>query len=273
MDRLSLLLRTLLLMLLGLTLTTACDDDDDPAHTHDVLEGLSLVADTTAGGTRFEVYSEGGLIKGDNLLYFRLSRDGQALAGAQLHLHPLMHMETMEHACPVGETGELAEQPGVYSGRVMFVMPSGMMGSWTLGLHLVPDEGAEVELDLDNLTVADSPWLKNFSVIQGEVTTRYFVSVIGLQEPVVGTNPVELWVARKDGNLLWPSVDSLATTIGTLMPSMGHGSSGNVAPAFVADGRYSGVVGFNMSGDWEVSFGFESATGDSLGQVMFAFEF
>lgn len=272
MDRLSLFLKTLLALLLGLTLFTACEDDEDDAP-GDSLTGLSLVVDTTAGGTRFELFAGQALRKGANTLFFRLTRDGQPLDDAHLHLHPLMHMETMEHACPVTEVEAVEGEAGIYSGEVMFVMPSGDMGSWTLGLHLMPHEGAEVELDLDNLTVIDSPWLKTFSVIAGEVTTRYYVALTGLEEPVVGTNPVELWVARKEGNLLWPSVDSLGTAVGTLMPSMGHGSSGNVAPAFVADGHYAGVVGFNMSGDWEVTFGFETASGDSLGQVVYAFEF
>lgn len=271
MNRFSRLGGALLVLALGVSFQ-ACDNDDDD-NTADPVAGLTLLADTTVAGTRFEVFSAGGLHTGDNLLTFRLASGTTPVGDAQLHLHPLMHMETMEHACPVGEVEGLSGVSGIYTGRVMFTMPSGMMGSWSLGLHLIPQTGDEIEFDLENLTITDSPWLESFSVIQGETTLRYFVGLSGLEEPVVGTNPVELWVARKENNMLWPSVDSLTTTISTLMPSMGHGSSGNVAPVFAAAGRYPGVVGFNMSGDWEVTFGFETAAGDSLGQVVFAFEF
>lgn len=272
MNRFSRLGSALLVLALGVSFQ-ACDNDDDNNNNTDPVSGLTLVADTTVAGTRFEVFSAGGLHTGDNLLTFRLITGTTPVSDAQLHLHPLMHMESMEHACPVGEVEELSGVSGLYTGHVMFTMPSGMMGSWSLGLQLVPATGPEIGFDLHNLSIADSPWQKSFSVIQGETTLRYFVALSGLEDPVVGTNPVELWVARKENNMLWPAVDSLVTTVSTLMPSMGHGSSGNVAPAFVADGRYSGVVGFNMSGDWQVTYGFRTAAGDSLGQAVFTFEF
>jgi hypothetical protein len=37
------------------------------------------------------------------------------------------------------------------------------------------------------------------------------------------------------------------------MPSMGHGSSGNVSPVHTADGIYTGKVNFSMTGDWQIT--------------------
>ncbi len=71
----------------------------------------------------------------------------------------------------------------------------------------------------------------------------------------------------------FPNVDGLTTEIETLMPSMGHGSEGNVAPVGVGNGRYQGVVGLSMTGDWEITFTFFDASEVELGQIVYAFEF
>ena len=57
------------------------------------------------------------------------------------------------------------------------------------------------------------------------------------------------------------------------MPSMGHGSSGNIAPVHQAGGRYEGVVGLNMTGDWEITFTFEDPDEGLLGEAVFSFQF
>ena len=37
------------------------------------------------------------------------------------------------------------------------------------------------------------------------------------------------------------------------MPSMGHGSDGNVSPVHTENGVYAGKVNFNMTGDWQIT--------------------
>jgi hypothetical protein len=52
------------------------------------------------------------------------------------------------------------------------------------------------------------------------------------------------------------------------MVTMGHGSSGNVAPVHVANGEYRGRVSFSMAGAWRVTFEL-SRGGTSLGTVAY----
>jgi hypothetical protein len=67
----------------------------------------------------------------------------------------------------------------------------------------------------------------------------------------------------------WAPVTDL-TILGTPeMPSMGHGSSGNVNPVPTADGLYTGTANFSMAGDWVLHVDLRSGD-QSLGTVDYA---
>ena len=62
-----------------------------------------------------------------------------------------------------------------------------------------------------------------------------------------------------------------AITVTPDMPSMGHGSTHNVDPVHVANGRYEGRVNFTMPGLWRDVFAF-SRDGVPLGTVEYSFD-
>ena len=267
-----LILRLLPLLSLGM-LFQACDSDDDPAASSNPLDELTMVADTTLGSHTFACYTTDALGTGDNELTIRILHEGQPLTGASLTLLPMMHMSEMQHSCPVGAMEELADHPGLYRGRVMFIMASGPMGTWDLGLQLDPATGDPVEFAFPAVTVNSTPWQKSFTHVANGDTVGYFISLDGLEHPIVGQNPVTLWVAKRTSMMSFPPVENLTTTLTTLMPSMGHGSNGNVAPVHLAAGRYDGVVGLNMTGDWQLTFTVEDSQLGQIGNAVFTFEF
>jgi hypothetical protein len=71
----------------------------------------------------------------------------------------------------------------------------------------------------------------------------------------VGMNDAEFMVhTTSDGFVFTPKTD-LTTYLTPTMPSMGHGSSGNVDPIHKLNGMYTGKVNLTMTGDWDLEFG------------------
>jgi hypothetical protein len=88
---------------------------------------------------------------------------------------------------------------------------------------------------------------------QGNDQASYFLTFAEPQRPRVGVQDFSLFVHRLDTrNNVYLSVSNLALDHEPTMPSMGHGSEGNVAPVYRANGRYDGKISFNMTGDWRI---------------------
>lgn len=88
---------------------------------------------------------------------------------------------------------------------------------------------------------------------QGNDQASYFLTFAEPQRPRVGVQDFSLFVHRLDaGGSGYLPVSGLALNHEPTMPSMGHGSEGNVAPAYRANGRYDGKISFNMTGDWRI---------------------
>ena len=88
---------------------------------------------------------------------------------------------------------------------------------------------------------------------QGNDQTSYFLTFAEPQRPRVGVQDFSLFAHRLDaGGSGYLPVSGLVLDHEPMMPSMGHGSEGNVAPAYRANGRYDGKISFNMTGDWRI---------------------
>jgi hypothetical protein len=88
---------------------------------------------------------------------------------------------------------------------------------------------------------------------QGNDQSSYFLTFAEPQRPRVGVQDFSLFVHRLNTDSSeYLSVSGLALDHEPTMPSMGHGSEGNVAPAYRANGRYDGKISFNMTGDWRI---------------------
>lgn len=205
-------------------------------------------ATASAGGLTVEASSARPLAVGQNVIAYRITRDGAPVTRAHVVQHPLMTMPMKQHGCPTIEPGD-ADEDGAFSGTVIFTMPSGDEGHWDLALAITPEGGDEVTVTFESLSVADSTARKSLTV--DGVNTIFTIAFAG-GAPGVGRNEYTVSAHRASdaGMMRFEPVTDLTLTATPEMPSMGHGSSGNVDPVHRADGLYEGVASFSMAGDW-----------------------
>jgi hypothetical protein len=89
---------------------------------------------------------------------------------------------------------------------------------------------------------------------QGSDGKEYMLTFAEPQRPRVGVQDFSVFVHRLEAsnNASYAPVSGLWLEHEPTMPSMGHGSEGNVAPVYRANGRYDGKISFNMTGDWRI---------------------
>ena len=240
----------------------SCSPSDEEIALADPIEELILFGEKQIPGTDLTVkmyqYTE-ELLVGYNrfeILVNKIGYDG-AFTNAEITFKPMMDMGTMKHACPVENPVADANFENIFAGAVVFVMPSGDMGSWTLSLKVKDnetDEEGEVMLPL-TISLPDEAKMKSFSI--GD--DKYFVSLVEPFDPQVGINDFELTVHKKQSMMDWPSVGSFNISIEPEMPDMGHGSPNNVDPVHSSNGHYLGKVNFTMDGYWKINMDLEIA--------------
>ncbi len=228
-------------------LISGCGDDNHPT----APDGPSLLQIGSAADSPVEVtlYSE----QSPTIGYARLTiglRDadtGTIIDDAQVVLTPMMHMQhddgsTMSHSAP--QEAVIAGGDSLFTTATIFIMS----GMWEMNVAF-ETESHSGTLSLD-VEVGPGSHVQAISV--GD--ERFFVTLIEPRSPRVGPNDLELCVHRRASMMSFPAVTDLDIDMDVSMPSMNHGSSGNVAPAAAAatDGHYHGTVNFTMTGDWHV---------------------
>lgn len=226
-------------------LFSACGDDDDNPAAPAPPETLTLATATDAD---VEVTLSG--LESPVVGYNRLAVDlrdaeaGTALDGTVV-VTPMMHMamadgSTMSHSAPT--LAESASVDGRAAAEVVFIMS----GTWELDVAFVVDgrQGA-VTLPLEV-----APGSRVQAITDGD--ERLFVTLVEPRQPRVGMNDAVLAVHRRETMMSFPGVADLTAHVEPGMPSMGHGSPGNVDPVAAGDGLYRGALNFTMTGDWRV---------------------
>lgn len=240
-----------LAFLLSLFLVS-CSDDESQVNP---LEGLQKITEGYAMGAaaKLEIWAAEPLFTGYNpiIIVLKDSVTGRNITDAHIHLHPMMYMTSgMNHACPYEDPEEEAVN-GVFPASITFVMPTGDMGYWELGVHVhnhLNDKEGETVL---NITVA-SPSLARLRSFTTDDGTKYFISYYFPAKPKVGINDFVVVAYTRQDAMNWPAVNDLTFEMEPEMPSMGHGSPNNVNPVFTTNGHYAGKVNFTMTGDWRI---------------------
>jgi len=203
-----------------------------------------------AGTYTVELLADAALGTGANAIFAKVTTTatGVPVTNAGLTLRPMMDMGTMQHSCPV--TGPFAYDAAdaLYRTGVVFQMP----GTWSATATLTPPGGSSLTASFTALAVADTGYGKSFAVGTGMAAVNYVVSMNFVDAPIVGLNPIRVTLhSTTDMGMTFTPVDDASFTFDPWMPSMGHGSSGSLNPALVADGIYGGKVSFSMKGAWE----------------------
>lgn len=246
----------------------ACVPETEIEPNDDELERISLGVQADAGLT-VELLAEAPLKVGWNPIWFRLTHEDQPfpVTEAEILQSPWMQMTDMGHGCPYTDPEPTAGDGGLFAGELVLIMASGMMGTWSDTVSVDLSDESQHVVVFDALEVAETNTKKSFTV--GD--QPHVVTFTPRGEVGVGEVPFVLTVHRKESMSSFPPVDDLEIAIATLMPDMGHGSDGNVAPTYVANGRYEGTVVFNMTGHWDVTFSFRRGETD-LGTVVYGFD-
>ncbi|MCU0696825.1 MAG: FixH family protein [Myxococcaceae bacterium] len=238
-------------------------------HAHQEPAGptRTTLAQVTSDGLAAELSSTAALSTGLSTVWLTLSENGQLVTDATVTLLPEMTMPDRKHACPV--VGDVTHEGlGIYRGQLVFQMPSGDTGTWSLAAKVVRG-GRETLVRFDSLAIGDSGLSRSFTVANAAMPTmptRYVMSVSFPEGKKVGLNPVVVTLHRMKDMMTFPAVDDATVEMVPEMPAHGHGSPNNVAPASKGAGRYEGVVNFTMPGEWKTTF-----TVSSAGSVMQTF--
>lgn len=241
----------------------ACADDKEEVAPESEQISLGL---EQAQSVSVELLAERPLHVGLNKVFYRVKRvsDGGIVESATIDHTPMMTMTAMamEHSSPHEQPASVAVD-GLFPAYVVFQMASGEMGTWRL--EAVVDVGAGDEEVTFDVTVAGSSSRKDLAM--GEMGTA-IVTLDFHGALKVGQNPFTVTVNEKADmhGMMWEPLSDLTVTAVPDMPSMGHGSPGNIDPAHVQAGRYDGSVNLTMPGQWRIVLGF-SRGGQEIGTV------
>lgn len=226
----------------------SCSENNEVTPT--IETELTEISSFTENGITISLYASETLFVGYNTIKAKMeNQEGELLSG-NVSITPMMQMMDMAHSAPAENTGEQTFNEGVVEFNVVFVMPSGEMGGWSLDFDI---NGTEISVPVQ-VSNPEKARLTSF-VSQMDETTMYFVALINPNEPEVGSNDIEIAVFKRANMMDWPAVTGLSFTLEPWMVSMDHGSPNNEAPVHVKDGHYIGKVNFTMTGDWQIRLG------------------
>lgn len=268
-------LRILLsLFVASVMLITACENNDNDEN--DPTSNLVNYGSKTDNGLSVEMFADEGLKVGYNKIYLQLTDDNtdEIITEAHITHNAIMYMDTMKHSCPTTNPDLLANDDQLFEGEIVFIMASGMMGTWddTVSIH---NESANTmhQIVFDNLPVQETNMKKNLVTYEADSTkVIHIVTLTLLGDPQVGSNDFILTVHRKASMMSFPEETGLDILVDPQMPDMGHGSDGNINPEYTENGKYTGTVVFSMTGYWTVDFTF-SQDGEDLGAIQYEFNF
>lgn len=237
-------LKYVALLLLAFSLYSCKDDATNPVK-EDEKETLNLIANKTAGDYNFEILSEDTTLReGHSVFYIRATDNSKNSIAKDLSVNLMMDMGTMMHSTPFMTEVVTMNDKEYIKVDATFIMASAG-GTWFVTLK---SESMAIDARID-YTVLATGKVKKFKF----ENKSYFITLRSLDSPKVGLNDFIVSIHTRESMLIHPAVTDLTTEVELLMPSMGHGSSGNVSPVHTANGLYIGKVNFNMTGDWQIT--------------------
>jgi len=248
-------------LLLGLS---SCKKDNTTEPTLNEPDYM-ILASATDNGVTLEIMAEDSFFVGYNRLYFRLKDDqGKQIKQATISLLPEMDMGTMQHGCPVENPAELANADNfdLFEGALIFQMGTMEMMDWKLDIDVTMDRSNhQFSFDPIHVKMLDEARVKVFTIPGG---AKMVASWMFPMNPEVGYNDLGISVHKMTGPFDFSPVEDVVFDLEPWMPSMGHGSPGNVDPLHTELGHYEGIVNFTMGGPWEVRLDMYDQTGQTL---------
>ena len=254
----------------GLIVFSSCkkEETDTPVNPGDPLNSYTLVGAGEAGmsGYMVELYAQVDPFVGYNRMVVRVKENGtmNEIDDAVVTFDPVMDMMGLgDHGTPV-EQPVYNEALRGYAGTATFVMPSGMMGTWTFRVKIslpgVKDDYT-AEITVNVILPAEE---RLYSFLSETDSASIWVALVDPVTPEIGFNDFEVVIYEMEDEMTWPAIGGLQIEIEPIMPSMSHGSPGNVNPTFLDAGHYLGKVNFTMPGWWRVYIDIRDGEGNLM---------
>jgi hypothetical protein len=203
-------------------------------------------------GATLEIWHDGALKEGYSKLHMVLrdsANPATLIPDAHIMMMPMAAVGGSGGADAPYEEPEGSDAERKFLGGILF--PTA--GNWTLHTTVhnhLNDEEAEVFIPV---TVSLDTPSTHYSFADTDTTGMYIAWAPPAKPDYIGMNDLELVVFRRQADHSWAPDSSYSLTINPVMPSMGHGSDGNVNPVHEALGHYLGKVNYSMAGDWKVT--------------------
>jgi hypothetical protein len=228
-----------------LLMFSACTNNDDASLT------LMKVAEASASGYTITLQSEKLLAVGNNTVYWEVKNTAGARQTIQtITAMPVMAMATMSHSCPMTLPALSEEVNGAWQQHMVFTMPSGDMGSWTVTVNVTLADGTPLSAVIP-VTIASS-W--RLASVRLNNVPHYIVWDLP-ETPKMGNATYRLLVYKRISMMEYAPVSDAVVTIYPYM-DMGGGTGHSTTftdPAAKGMGAYEGTVNFSMAGEWSVT--------------------
>lgn len=255
----------------SMSLISCTKEEDDPAPVpkKSPVEGKVLIFESTSTEAEVDVkvYADEALFTGYNRLYVMIYKTGTSTVIDDAHVSFETDMAMMmghSHSSPIENPDEVEPEDGLYSGAVVFVMPSAGNDTWKLKVHVHNHHNNLEGMVESEVTVVSPTEAKMYSFLSDVDSSMIFVSLVEPMDPKVGMNDFELAIHKRETGMSWPIVAGLTVEIEPEMPTMGHGSPGNVNPVYTSMGHYKGTVNYTMTGLWRVHITVKDAGGSVM---------
>lgn len=210
-------------------------------------------------------YTQNGKFQqGYNKIFFQIKNlDGSLVTNATANWKPLMHMTSMQHACPYSSVSKSANSNSLYEGFIVFQMAGNSTEYWDLTIEYTINNTtytATERIDVEAVTK------KNVLSFKGSDNVSYVLAMVAPSNPKVATNDMEAMLFKKETMMSYPVVNNYTIKIDPRMTSMGnHGSPNNVDLKQTSlNGSYFGKLSLTMTGYWKINLQLENESGTIL---------
>ena len=210
-------------------------------------------------------YTQNGKFQqGYNKIFFQIKNlDGSLVTNATANWKPLMHMTSMQHACPYSSVSKSVNSNSLYEGFIVFQMAGNSTEYWDLTIEYTINNityTATERIDVEAVTK------KNVLSFKGSDNVSYVLAMVAPANPKVATNDMEAMLFKKETMMSYPVVNNYTIKIDPRMTSMGnHGSPNNVDLKQTSlNGSYFGKLSLTMTGYWKINLQLQNETGTIL---------
>lgn len=216
----------------------------------------------------FSLFGEKEPETGFNNFYWQIEKNGDLIEPQSISIIPMMDMGEMKHSSPYTEPQTALEDSRYLKNMVVFIMPSGTMGSWSVPFEIQTQTGDLIE---GEMPVDVKPSWKLTSV-RSQDDKIYFITWYAPQNPVSGNNELAFMVHTRESMLSFPPVSDAQLSVYPYM-DMGGGSGHSTDftnPVPTGNGMYEGDINYSMSGVWTTSAEL-TVDGETLPEVVFEY--